>query len=153
MSTKFLVSEVVPHKKTMSLLTEIVEHDEESLKARVIINNDTLFLTDEKIPAYIGIEYMAQSIAAFAGVQERLKGGEAKVGFLVGTRKYNTSVSHFVNHSTLIIDVAREFQADNGLGVFNCSISSNLDELVNCVLNVFQPDSVEEFLASEQMNK
>lgn len=168
MSAKFLVNDVVPHKKTMSLLTDIIRHDENSLRASVVINDDTLFLNDNKVPAYIGIEYMAQTIAAFAGVQERMQGGEAKVGFLVGTRRYNSSVSHFDNHSTLIVDIEREFQADNGLGVFNCTIGCEQEEqkkesekdepstlptsktLVSCVLNVFQPDDVEEFLSGSQ---
>lgn len=147
MSAMLLVKDVVPHKKTMSLLDEILEKGKESLKAKVTINENSLFLTDGKIPAYIGIEYMAQSIAAFSGSQERSKGGEAKLGFLVGTRKYDSTVSCFLQNTDLIIDVEREFQAVNGLGVFNCTISDDSGIIVTCVLNVFQPEDVDEFLS------
>ncbi len=147
MSIVFAVNDVVPHKKTMSLLDEVVEYDDETLTAKVVIRENTLFLENGKVPAYLGIEYMAQSIAAFAGVQECVKGGEAKIGFLVGTRKYSSEVSSFPLNAVLMIHIEREFQADNGLGVFNCSISSESKKLASCVLNVFQPDDAEEFLA------
>jgi predicted hotdog family 3-hydroxylacyl-ACP dehydratase len=39
------------------------------------------------VPNYVGIEYMAQSIAALAGVEARLDHEGIRVGFLLGTRK------------------------------------------------------------------
>lgn len=150
MDIDFHIDEVVPHAGTMSLLDRVSDYGEDWLIAQVAIGPDTLFADQRGVPAWAGIEYMAQAIAAFAGVQRRQQGLEAAVGFLVGTRKYNSSHSYFPPGSSLNIEVEREFQADNGLGVFACCIrglTAEGEEIVaDAALNVFQPDDVQAFL-------
>jgi predicted hotdog family 3-hydroxylacyl-ACP dehydratase len=152
---EFTVEEVVPHAGVMSLLDRVLDCGEDWLEAEVVINRGSLFAEERSehqqgVPAWAGIEYMAQAIAAFAGVQRRRRGLEAVVGFLVGTRRYDSSRSHFPFGSRLRVRVEREFQADNGLGVFACEISGETAEgaefTASAALNVFQPDNVEEFL-------
>jgi predicted hotdog family 3-hydroxylacyl-ACP dehydratase len=148
----FTIAEVVPHDGVMSLLDAVLDYDDESLKASVTIHSNSVFLDGDSVPAWVGIEYMAQAIAAYSGVQRRLTGREVKVGFLVGTRRYNCSHAHFPLGTELNVSVVREFQADNGLGSFACSIEGILPNgeaaSVDASLNVFLPENVEEFLAS-----
>lgn len=157
MAFEFAVDEVVPHEGVMSLLDRVLDCGEDWLEAEILINRGSLFAEERSqqqsqqgVPAWAGIEYMAQAIAAFAGVQRRRRGLEAAVGFLVGTRRYDSSRSHFPFGSRLCIRVEREFQADNGLGVFACEINGETAEGENltasAALNVFQPDDVQEFL-------
>lgn len=150
MQIDFHVDEVVPHAGVMSLLDRVVDCGDEWLVAEVTIGPDTLFVEEQGLPAWVGIEYMAQAIAAFDGVSRRHRGLESVVGFLVGTRRYESSHGHFPLGSTLTIRVEREFQADNGLGVFVCGIRAvgpGGDTLsADAALNVFQPDDVDEFL-------
>lgn len=151
MKVDFHIDEVVPHAGLMSLLDRVVDFEDDRLQAEVVIGPDTLFADEKGVPAWVGIEYMAQAIAAYAGVQRRLKGLEVKVGFLVGSRRYESSQPHFPLGSRLSIEVTREFQADNGLGVFSCAIRGEGPEgeqiSADAALNVFQPDDVDEFLA------
>lgn len=150
MQIDFHIDEVVPHAGVMSLLDRVADYGEDWLVAQVHIGPRTLFAERQGVPAYVGIEYMAQAVAAFAGVQRRQQGLEAAVGFLVGTRKYSSSHSYFPPGSSLNIEVEREFQADNGLGVFACSISGLTADgkklVADAALNVFQPDDVQAFL-------
>jgi predicted hotdog family 3-hydroxylacyl-ACP dehydratase len=150
MTVDFHVEDVVPHSGVMSLLDRVVDAGEDWLEAEVRIGRDTLFADERGVPAWAGIEYMAQAIAAFAGMQRRRRGLEAAVGFLVGTRRYDSSQSYFPHGSRLTIRVEREFQADNGLGVFACEIRGeslqNHEITASAALNVFQPDNVHEFL-------
>ncbi|GAB1267576.1 3-hydroxylacyl-ACP dehydratase [Aurantivibrio infirmus] len=145
MNRHFEISEVVPHSGLMSLLDDIVDYDEESLTASVDIHPGVMFAEVQGVPSWVGIEYMAQTIAAHAGVLQRLNGLEVKVGFLVGTRKLTCSHSYIPFDSKLLVKVEKEFQADNGLGVFNCSIRCG-DIAMDAGLNVFQPEDVNEFL-------
>ena len=147
MNRQFEISEVVPHSGLMSLLDEVVEYSEESLTASVDIHPGVMFAESQGVPGWVGIEYMAQTIAAHAGVLQRLNNLEVKVGFLVGTRKFTCSHAYIPFGSKLLISVEKEFQADNGLGVFNCRIQCG-DILMEAGLNVFQPDDVDEFLAN-----
>lgn len=156
----FSIAEVVPHKATMSLLDEVVDYGEDWIKTKLVITEDSVFVTDKGVPSWIGIEYMAQSVAAFAGLRRRLKGLDAVIGFLVGMRKYSCSHSYFSIGSELIVTITMDFESDNGLGAFKCKIiGSNKQEdcsqetdaefiEASSNINVFEPHDVDEFLAS-----
>lgn len=147
------ILELVPHSGTMSLLDDTLTSDENALTAQVSIGPDSLFATEQGVPAWVGIEYMAQAIAAFAGVQAKQAGEDIRIGFLVGSRKYTCSAPYFPVGTTLIVKVTQELKAENGLGVFICQIASATDSAnmitAEANLNVFQPDDAEEFLKHE----
>ncbi len=146
--TNYPIDELVPHSGTMSLLDKVVEYGEDWLTAEVTISPETLFLTNNAVPAWVGVEYMAQTIAAFAGILAKTHQQDVKLGFLLGTRKYTTSVSSFPIGTRLIIRVEKELQSDDGLGVFNCSIDAE-NISVTARLNVFQPKDAEQFFEQE----
>lgn len=146
--TNYPIDELVPHSGTMSLLDKVVNHGEDWLTAEVTISPDTLFLSNNAVPAWVGIEYMAQTIAAFAGILAKTHQQDVKLGFLLGTRKYSTSISSFPIGTRLLIRVEKELQSDDGLGVFNCSITADSIS-VNARLNVFQPKDAEQFFEQE----
>ena len=135
---EFVVSEVVPHKGAMVLLDKILSVSEEELTAQVTITATTLFLNEKNyVPAWIGIEYMAQAVAAWAGVQRKKVGNDAKIGFLLGTRKYTCYGSKFFLDDVLNIHITRKYQ-ESELAVFDCKISTN-ELLATAALNVYQP--------------
>lgn len=146
--TNYPIDELVPHSGTMSLLDKVLDHGEDWLTAEVTISPDTLFLTNNAVPAWVGIEYMAQTIAAFAGILAKTHQQDVKLGFLLGTRKYTSSVSNFPIGTCLLIRVEKELQSDDGLGVFNCSIDAD-NITINARLNVFQPKDTEQFFEQE----
>ena len=115
------------------------------MDAEVGIAEDSLFADKRGVPSWVGIEYMAQAIAAYGGLLERNKGKEPKIGFLLGSRNYACDVDYFTIGKNLSIRVTRELIADNGLNVFACELDG--DGLhAQAVVNVFQPDDVERFL-------
>ncbi|BFM12696.1 hotdog family protein [Simiduia litorea] len=140
------VLELVPHGVPMSLLDAVISVSDNALMASVRLHSQSMFAEAEGVPALVGIEYMAQAIAAFAGYQALSQGGQVSLGFLVGTRKFLTNVDFFAVDSRLWIRVERVVSGDNGLSVFECAIKGeNVDLSAN--LNVFQPANPEEFLA------
>ncbi|GAB1256029.1 ApeP family dehydratase [Aurantivibrio plasticivorans] len=143
------IDAVVPHRRSMSLLDRIIEYGEEHIVAEVDVHPNAQFAVEDGVPSWVGIEYMAQAIAAYAGVEQHEKGEPAKVGFLVGARKYQPSTAFFTHGSVLRITVTQAFQADNGLGVFDCVIDGDDKSRVESSLNVFQPDDVDAFLSGE----
>lgn len=157
MTSDYSVAELVPHSGKMSLLSEITGYGDDWLEAQVHITADSMFVdlsSDKKgVPSWVGMEYLAQTIGAYAGLQERLQGGEPKLGFLVGSRKYTCSTDYFALGQTLKIKVQRELQAENGLSVFACRLQSaalngGQGEAVEASanLNVFQPEDAEQFI-------
>lgn len=139
------VLELVPHDLPMCLLDEVLTVSPTALVARVGIHSDTLLVEPEGVPVAVGIEYMAQAVAAFAGHHGLLAGKPVKIGFLVGSRRFEASAGWFPLGEQVYVRVEREVQGDNGLGVFSCVIRSASVE-VNANLSVFQPENVADFL-------
>lgn len=144
------LEEVLPHKKPMMLLDKVLDYDllQKKLTAEVEITKETLFyeLASKGVPMWLGIEYMAQAIAALAGIsQTKQKHEEPKIGFIIGTRSYHCSVPFFLEGDKLLIKV-KELFVDTELAAFECIITRNDIELAKAQINVFQPESTEDFL-------
>lgn len=136
---KFSVEELVPHAGSMVLLSRVIEFDEENMLAEVIVRDDGLFGDGNSVPAWLGIEYMAQTIAALGGMKRRLAEKPLNLGFLLGTRRYDCNVGIFPVGSVLTISVNRLIE-DQGMGVFDCRITAE-GISASAKLNVYQPDS------------
>ena len=145
MKSVYQVSDLVPHSGKMSLLSRIVGYGEGWLQAEVDVTRASMFADDRGVPAWIGMEYMAQTIAAYAGLQERKKGGVPKIGLLLGSRNYSSSTDYFAPGQTFLVKVALEMVAANGLNVFNCELEGKGTQ-ATAVVNVFQPEDAEKFL-------
>lgn len=138
------LDELVRHRGDMSLLDEVLAYGDTWLQARATLTQNNLFLTDGKVPSWVGIEYMAQSVAALAGTRSRSNDEPARVGFLVGTRKFQVEQPAFSIGSILTIVVSEVVMGENGLGVFDCELTceqpDGLSFVASARLNVFQPD-------------
>jgi predicted hotdog family 3-hydroxylacyl-ACP dehydratase len=134
----------------MVLLDRVVAIGDESLCAEVVIRPDTLFCNETGVGAWVGIEYMAQAVAAFAGQEARSRGDTVRVGFLLGARRYECRRSSFAPGSRLHIHVQRTLQGENGLGAFECRIDdandTEAEPLATATITVFQPQDVTDFL-------
>ena len=149
MKTDLDIAGLVPHSGAMSWLDRVIEADAESLLAEATLRADHLLVRDGQLGAAAGVEYMAQAAAAWAGYQRHLQAGEdgaARIGFLLGTRRYQCNRPAFRVGEVLRVHVQRLFQADNGLGQFECVITVDGAEVARASLNVFGPDDPEAFL-------
>lgn len=148
MASPYTVVDVIPHAKPMSLLDEIVNYDGAELEAGLTIREDSIFFDGKAVPAWVGIEYMGQAVAAFAGVGARVKNKPIKIGFLVSSRRYKSNCSGFPLGAYLRVKAKPITDNETGLRVFECSISGeNISVSTN--LNVFIPDDVDNFLENE----
>ena len=142
------IAELVPHEGDMVLLERVLAADTDTLSAELAIRPSTMFCDGAGVGAWVGIEYMAQAIAAHAGLLARLRGDAVKVGFLLGARRYQCSVPLFEVGMLLHVHVQHAMQGDNGLGAFECRIDDAATgaALAHATLTVFEPDNVNEFL-------
>ncbi|MDR7332793.1 hotdog family protein [Roseateles asaccharophilus] len=144
------ITELVPHAGPMCLLDRVITAEGERLSAEVVVPADGMFSQDGGVGAWVGIEYMAQAVAAWAGWQGRQAGEAPRIGLLLGTRRYRCSVPRFGVGQRLQVDIARAYQADNGLGQFECRIHADGMELASATLTVFGPEDPSAFLNGEE---
>jgi len=139
------VAELVRHSGEIILIDTIIEVDDESLHAETTVRNDGLFNTGpEDVPSFIAVEYMAQSIAAWAGYRGRHEGKPANPGLLLGTRDFTASIPMLPVGSTVQIQVNLVMEMASGLAVFDAQVSN--DELTISsrlsVLTVYSLDDI-----------
>lgn len=135
---RFELDEILPHSNGMILIDGIINFEEESISAIVKLDESSKFMhSNGKVRAWVGIEYMAQTIAAWAGIHAKLEGQPVSIGFLLGSRRYSSKVSHFSAGDQLIISAIRNYQ-DSGMAVFDCEISLLGQSIIHAKLSVYQ---------------
>src|SRR4051812_24442609 len=112
------IADLVPHRAPMLLVDRLVEDGPEHVCVEAEIKQGELFVTPEGAPAWVGIELMAQTVASFAGLQARKANEPVRLGFLLGTRRYESTRPFFPVGAKLLIEATQELVAENGLAVF-----------------------------------
>ncbi|MES2821816.1 MAG: hotdog family protein [Pseudomonadota bacterium] len=139
------IAELLPHAGEMILIDAVESFDEEQVHTRLTVRVGLFSSADGSLPAWVGVELMAQSIAAYAGCQSRLIGKPVQLGFLLGTRAFRCNVEAFPLGAELKIHAQRSLQDDNGMGVFDCRLSGpGID--AEARLSVFSPPQVASYL-------
>ncbi|MDE0838780.1 MAG: hypothetical protein OSB41_06955 [Kiritimatiellae bacterium] len=136
------IREVVPHRGTMCLLKQITNYAKGTITTLAEIRPDNPFFMDDRgVPICIGFEYMAQTMAAFAGLTARRDGVPVKLGVLVGCRRAHCAQPFFVSGQRLRITAILEWK-EEGMGNFNATISDDEtgSELMSGRINVYQPN-------------
>jgi len=139
MTDSVAISDFLPHAAPMALLDELIQCSDDSISCRLQVRGDGLFNRGAVVPAWLGIEYMAQCVAAYSGywrVQDQLP---ARVGFLLGTRRFNTNVAEFQVGQILLVSATKVIQSSNGMASFNCVVEGEGVEQ-SAALSVFEPD-------------
>jgi predicted hotdog family 3-hydroxylacyl-ACP dehydratase len=151
MSLPVRADEVVPHKPPMSLLGRVIAHDADSTVCEVRIDADTLFLEEGRVESWVGLEYMAQAVAAHAGMVSRSRGEPPEIGFWLGTRLADFFTDGYPLGQTLHVTV-RHVWGEGELFSFDCSIADAADgrSLAAAQLNVFRPADVDAILKREK---
>ncbi|WP_397450289.1 3-hydroxylacyl-ACP dehydratase [Pseudomonas sp. NA-150] len=140
------LAELLPHAGNMILIDHVLAFDEEQIHTRVTVRPGGLFnRADGSLPAWVGVELMAQSVAAYAGCQAREQGKPVELGFLLGTRKFECNVEHFPVGAELTIHGLRSLQDDNGMGVFECHLTGPGIQ-ASARLNVYSPPNIADYL-------
>jgi len=129
----------VPHRGAMSLLDSVERRDELSIVARVRVPAEGLFVAADGVPAWVGIEYMAQAVAAWSGARAQAGGGSPRIGYLLGSRRYEATVAAFAIGAELQVFAQCELMGDNGLAMFDCRIAQDGRVLASGRLSVFEP--------------
>ena len=145
------IDTLLPHAGAMILLDAVIEIDGERIVCRRTIRADGVFNdADGHLPAWSGIELMAQCVAAWDGWQARQTKQPVRPGLLVGTRHYHCNVDSFTLGSELRIEAVRRFHDDNGMAMFACRIDT-AGAHAEARLNVFSPlDAVAFFAVTAQ---
>lgn len=141
------VAPLIPQSGDMVLVDRILDYGEDFLIGEAEIRADHILLVNGELPAYAGIEIMAQGVAAWAGCHKQEKAAEqhqkaeVRLGYLLGSRKLHIHQPSIAVGSELEIKVKMSIQDATGFGVFDCQLIDKQSKklLLEGALNVFSP--------------
>ena len=118
-----LASEFVLHRKPMLLLDRLIDIRPEFVLCewRVLDSNEFI-VPGSGVPAYVGVECMAQCIAVLAGARARVHGFSPPLGFLLGTRHYLARIQYFNVGATYRVACNELIRDAEGMGSYDCRI-------------------------------
>lgn len=140
--TLYPLDTVLPHRAPMILIDGIETFDEQEIRTHLTIRPSCPFFVEGKgIAAHVAMEWMAQSCAAFVGVEAVQAQQPVKIGFLLGTRNFSAAMDWFSEGEALGI-TARPVYREAGMGQFDCAVyrRDGGAELAKAQLTVYQPD-------------
>ena len=129
---------LLPHEAPMVFIDQGVEVAEEHAVSITTMTPDHFTAVNGRVPAYIGMEMMAQTIALWAGFLDQQQQRAPSVGFLLGTRRYESDVAELPLHVPIYTRVERDLEADNGLSSFCCELSVSGAVICRARINVFK---------------
>lgn len=137
--TTWPIASLLPHAGDMILLDAVTHHDADSLTAQAVVRPGPYSLPDGSLPPWLGMELMAQAVGAWAGCQARRANEAVKLGFLLGTRRYECHDASLPAGAALTIHVERGLIDASGMSVFECELREGTRVLAQARLNVYQP--------------
>lgn len=143
------ITDILPHRGTMLFIDTIAHFSPISTTCSYQPQAEAWYADDEgNMPAWMGLEIMAQTIAAHVCMSAIASGEVPKMGALLGTRSYQSSVASFIAGTPLNIEALLEFRDDNGLGAYECYIKADGQNIASATLKVFEPKDFDQFIAA-----
>ena len=136
------------HRESMLLIKSIIGYGDNWLEASIDVSASSLFLSEQGVvPSWVGVEYMAQAISAFAGVMAWREGRKPEVGCLLGTRRYSVVDHNFDPEELLSVKVTQLLRDENNLVLFDCHIYRGDKSIAAAEIKAIQPNDVQSVLA------
>jgi predicted hotdog family 3-hydroxylacyl-ACP dehydratase len=131
--------DLVPHRPPMLLIDEVAAWDGAQAECLVVLRDDSPFVEAGRVSAMLAVEYMAQCVAACAGLQAHTQGKGVRVGYLVGAREIILPEEPLRVGDVLRVRAQRVW-GDDILGNFQCSVERGGEVIARATLNVYRGD-------------
>jgi predicted hotdog family 3-hydroxylacyl-ACP dehydratase len=137
------IESILPYAGRMRLLDELRDHGPEHVTCGVTIHGQAMFCEGASgVPAWVGLEYMAQACCAFSGIEEVRDGRRPSIGLLLGSRSYESRVEYFAPGSVLAVRAELLLRDESDLVAFACTIHHGDDVLARGDVKAYRPKDV-----------
>lgn len=142
----YRAADTVPHCGDMRLIDEIEDYGPDWIQVGISIVPHSLFATAAGVPAWVGIEFMAQTICAYGGIEQLQQGRAPRIGLLIGARRYEARVAAFAAGTRLRVDARLLLRTAEDMVVFECEIHTGQERLAWADVKAFRPEDIGSFL-------
>lgn len=134
------INELLPHEFPMIVIDGVHGCSAEWAESITVVQPEhVLYDADEGgLPGWALIELMAQTIALHAGLLGGENGRQPRIGYLLGTRRFELARDACYAGEILRTRVEREFVDPEGVSVYQCEVFSGNAGVARARINVFQ---------------
>ena len=142
------IEELLPHRGAMLLLSHMLAANEAGATCTALPDAGAWYANASgAMPAWIGIELMAQTIAAHVALIARRAGKPPRPGVLLGTRAYKATVDRYPAGQALHINARLSYRDESGLGAYDCTLAdADGTSLATAAITVYEPEDFEKFI-------
>lgn len=149
-NVNYTIDQVLPHAGRILLLDELIEFGDERVAASVTIRKDSV-LSDgvNGVPSWVGLEYMAQTVASYSGVEEVMQGMKPRIGLLLGSRAYRAHVPFFPIGAKLVVSGKMLVRGEDDLVAFACEIRDGERQLAVGDIKAIRPRDIDALVRAQ----
>jgi predicted hotdog family 3-hydroxylacyl-ACP dehydratase len=145
------IEELLAHRGNMLLLREVIDFIETAVSCLAQPDGAAWYAQGGAMPSWIGIELMAQAIAAHVALLSRRAGGGPRPGVLLGTRNYQVACAAFPAGTPLTVRAVEVVRGGAGLASYDCAVlAPDGAQLASAALTVHEPTDFEQFILGAQ---
>ena len=152
MNTFPTIADLIPHRFPMVFLDEVTGFSPQGLTARFTPTSGH-WAGSEGLPAFMGLEIIAQAIAAHNCLlsHENDPTAPPPIGVLLGTRRYQASQPNFPAGKTVTVVITEKVQDPQGFGAFDGTLYDDAKRiLAQATVKVFRPFNFREYIISQR---
>lgn len=117
------IEQLLPHRGPAILLDRVLDVNAEGCRVAARVDSEIRYLDARgELPAWVGLELMAQAASAFSGWRNTLSGRPVRVGYLLGTRSFDAAEPAFSVGTELEVEVKVIFLDESGPSAFRCEL-------------------------------
>ncbi|MCP8900122.1 hypothetical protein [Gilvimarinus xylanilyticus] len=148
------IERYIPHRLPMRLIDRLVLSEPDKVVTEATISTDNAFYAavQQGVPAWTGIEFMAQTAAVWLGLADERAGRSIEPAFLISARQYHAHQPVFALGQVLRVEVK--------VGLFEAQIVSFSGRIVDAgdpqwvladaEFSAFRPDDPDAYLAASE---
>lgn len=141
------IEDILPHRDPMLMLDRVLSFDTQTASAQYAPRSSAWYAdVDGNMPAWIGVELMAQTVAAHNSLLRRNQGFSPKQGALLGTRRLSSTLSAYVADQPLVTHTRMIYRETSGMGAYECTIAVDGAIVARATLIVFEPNDFSTFV-------
>ncbi|MCB9726985.1 MAG: 3-hydroxylacyl-ACP dehydratase [Deltaproteobacteria bacterium] len=140
MSTWPPISELVPHAPPMILIDRMLDWAPGEARCELTVREGAPFVREGRVHAVVGIETMAQTVAACLGYEAFTGGGAVRVGVIIGCRRLDI-LRPWVPVGTRLVISARRVRGNEMLSHFECEVADGEDLVATSLLTLYHAEA------------
>lgn len=147
------IQRYIPHRPPMRLIDGLHSHTDMQVVTTAHITEKSGFFDRDagRVPAWVGLEYMAQTAAVWIGLRDEAAGREPEPAFLVSSRQYQAHEPGFGADTRLYIQVDVKL-LDTNIVSFTGKIYDDSGKVwADALFTAFRPDDVQAYLQGESL--